>query len=58
MPTRSPKRRAAAIAQRPVKMWEIGAGMSALEAILPTPGRPGRLRGHRRHRPPGPHPRG
>ncbi|HEX3610044.1 MAG TPA: DUF222 domain-containing protein, partial [Sporichthyaceae bacterium] len=31
------KRRAAAVAQRSVKMWEIGDGMSALEAILPTP---------------------
>ncbi|HEX3613332.1 MAG TPA: DUF222 domain-containing protein [Sporichthyaceae bacterium] len=31
------KRRATAVAQRSVKMWEIGDGMSALEAILPTP---------------------
>ena len=31
------KRRAKALAQRSVKMWEIGDGMSALEAILPTP---------------------
>ncbi len=31
------KRRAAARAKRSVKMWEIGDGMSALEAILPTP---------------------
>ncbi|HEX3826792.1 MAG TPA: DUF222 domain-containing protein [Sporichthyaceae bacterium] len=31
------KRRAKAIAQRSVKMWEIGDGMSALDAILPTP---------------------
>jgi hypothetical protein len=31
------KRRATAVVQRSVKMWEIGDGMSALEAILPTP---------------------
>jgi hypothetical protein len=31
------KRRAAALVKRSVKMWEIGDGMSALEAILPTP---------------------
>jgi hypothetical protein len=31
------KRRAAALVKRSVKMWEIGDGMSALQAILPTP---------------------